>query len=251
MNKTASKRKLKTSGADKSSGKPVNLKDVPHSLDGAALFADIGPDDLLKLEKRCSWIEYKRNAGIIQKGEENTDVYILVAGAAHVLNYSDKGRVVDYATLGPGDVFGELAAIDGLSRSASVVTTVPSLIAAVSGSDFLNFVTSHPPVSMALYRKLAGIIRMGDEQISDLSLLGAEQRVCLELLRMAEPDPAFFENLIVFPIPTQSHIANGVGVARETVARIFSRLTQENIIERKEKTLYIRDPEKLESIALS
>ena len=131
------------------------------------------------------------------------------------------------------------------------MTTKQSLIASLAGSDFLDFVTEHPEVSLALFRKLAGIIRMGDDQISDLSLLGAEQRVCLELLRMAEPDPAYFENLIIFPIPTQSHIANGVGVARETVARIFSKLTQDNIIERKEKTLYIRDPEKLENIALN
>ncbi len=247
MNKSGSKKKQ----TSRETAELQNLDGVERGLDGVLLFADLNAEDRQHLEKRCRWHEFKRNSGVIQKGEENSDVYILVSGAAHVLNYSDKGRVIDYATLGAGDVFGELAAIDGLPRSASVVTTKQSLIASLAGSDFLDFVTEHPEVSLALFRKLAGIIRMGDDQISDLSLLGAEQRVCLELLRMAEPDPAYFENLIIFPIPTQSHIANGVGVARETVARIFSKLTQDNIIERKEKTLYIRDPEKLENIALN
>ena len=122
-----------TQKSPENSTETQNLNEIDRSLENVPPFAELGSNDLQKLEKGCHWLEFKRNARIIQKRKENTDVYILVSGAAHVLNYSDKGRVIDYATLGPGDVFGEPVAIDGLPRSGSVVTIKISLIASSSG----------------------------------------------------------------------------------------------------------------------
>ena len=68
---------------------------------------------------------------------------------------------------------------------------------------------------------------------------------------MARPDPAYLKNLVIYPVPTQTLIASGIGVSRETVARIFGRLARQKIIERKAKTLYIRDRDKLEELAMS
>ena len=118
------------------------------------------------------------------------------------------------------------------------------------GSVFRDLVTSHLDLSLALLRKLAGIIRIGDERISDISLLGAEQRVCIGLISMATPDPAKPKSLIIFPVPTQANFADVIGVSRETVSRVFSRLRQERIIRRKDKTLYIPNKKKLEQRAL-
>ena len=115
----------------------------------------------------------------------------------------------------------------------------------------MNLVTDHRNIALALLTKLAGVIRMGDERIVDLSLLGAEPRVCQELLRAALPDPADEENLMIYPIPTQVYIANKIGVTRETVSRIFGRLSSSQIIERKNKTIYIREVGELERLALS
>ena len=98
MNKSGSKKKQ----TSRETAELQNLDGVERGLDGVLLFADLNAEDRQHLEKRCRWHEFKRNSGVIQKGEENSDVYILVSGAAHVLNYSDKGRVIDYATLGAG-----------------------------------------------------------------------------------------------------------------------------------------------------
>ena len=70
------------------------------------------------------------------------------------------------------------------------------------------------------------------------------------MLRLAEPDPGNLEELIIHPMPTQSNIANSVGLARETVGRIFSRLARDNIIQRQQKTLHLRERKALEQMAL-
>jgi CRP-like cAMP-binding protein len=202
------------------------------------------------LERECRWQLFDAGGAIIDRGEEYTDVYMLTSGSAHVLNYSENGKVIDYATLGKGDVFGELAAIDGLPRSASVVTQTPCTMGVLAGEKFIDLVIHNPVASLALLQRLAGIVRFSDKRINDFSLLKAEHRVCVELLRLAEPDPGNLEELIIHPMPTQSNIANSIGLARETVGRIFSRLARDNIIQRQQKTLHLRERKTLEKMAL-
>ena len=220
------------------------------SLEGVPILSCLSPAERQEIERHCRFYEFGTDEKIIQQGEEYTDVYFLVSGKAHVLNYSEAGRAVSYATLSEGDIFGELAAIDGLPRSAWVWTMTPCTVVAMPGSFFRDLVTSHPDLSLALLRKLAGIIRIGDERIADFSLLDAEQRVCIGLISMAAPDPADPVSLIISPVPTQANFADVIGVSRETVSRVFSRLRQERIIRRKDKILYILNRKKLEQRAL-
>ena len=126
----------------------------------------------------------------------------------------------------------------------------PCTVVAMPGSVFRDLVTSHLDLSLALLRKLAGIIRMDDERIADVGLLGAEQRICIKLISMVTRDPAKPKGLIISPVPTQATIADMIGLSRETVSRILSRLRQERIIRRKGGTLYILNRKKLEQRAL-
>ena len=170
-----------------------------------------------------------------------------------MLNFSESGRAISYATLKHGDVFGELSAIDGLPRSAWVWTVTPCRVATLPGPNFRDLVTGRPPVALALLKKLTSVIRMADERIADLGLLSVDQRVCIELMRMAEPDAATQglgqRGLVVENLPTHASLASTVGASRETISRVFGQLRQQNIIHREGKTLYIRDRRKLEERA--
>jgi CRP/FNR family transcriptional regulator, cyclic AMP receptor protein len=220
------------------------------TLDNVPLLQSLTPAERREFEAKCRWREFEPGRAVIDRGEQLNDVYVLVSGRAHVMNFSVQGRVIDYAALHPGDVFGELAAIDGLPRSASVVTQTPCLIAVIPGKVFMHLVTTNAHIALELFKRLASIIRRGDERIADFSLLGAEQRVCLELLRLAEPDPGANGRFVIHPFPTQSTFANGVGLARETVGRILSRLTRDKLIERHDKAMYVRDRDLLEERAM-
>ena len=80
--------------------------------------------------------------------------------------------------------------------------------------------------------------------------MGAKQRIFLELLRLAEPDPLGSEDWVVFPLPTQTALATNADTTRQTVARILGRLSDDAVVTKKSKALYIHDRQRLESLIL-
>ena len=74
-----------------------------------------------KVSSEITKRDYGAGSQIVSRGDTRDEVFFLFAGAAQVVNYSDAGRVVAYASLEPGDLFGELTAIDGKPRSATVI----------------------------------------------------------------------------------------------------------------------------------
>lgn len=212
-----------------------------------SLLHDLPSSALQALEQKCQWSHFDAGEVLIERGQSTEDVFFLVSGKARVVNYSVSGRVVSYALLNTGDCFGELAAIDGMARSATVKTDTPCIIAVLCGLRFRQLILSEPKIAMAFLQHLAGIVRACDERIFDLVTLDAKQRVCMELLRLAQPDAADLTKLVIYPIPTQDAIARNVGITRRTVSRVFRSLMDDQRITKKNKTLLIVDREYLEN----
>ena len=219
-------------------------------LDDVPFFSCLSPAERQEVGSHCRFHEFGSDELIIMQGDRYTDVYFLISGKVHVLNYSEAGQAVSYATLSEGDIFGELSAIDDLPRSAWIRAMMPCTVMAMPGSYFRDLVTSHPGLSIVLLRILAGKIRMSSELIADFSILGADQRVCIGLITMAAPDPADSKSLIISPFPTQTNFAHVIGVSLETVSRILNQLREKRIIRQEDKTLYILRKRKLEQLAL-
>ena len=189
--------------------------------------------------------------GFLSVAKKTSHVYFVIEGTIRVLNYSSSGRVVRFASVGPGGgLLGELSAMDGLPRSATVVADQPSFLAKYPAENFRNLVITVPEFAAALIRRMAEVIRGCDEQIMNLAELTASQRVCLQLLRLAEPDPVAPDSWLVYPLPTQAVLAGDAGTTRETVARVLGRLTEQDLIHRKGRPLYIHDRQKLENLAV-
>lgn len=174
---------------------------------------------------------------------------MIVEGSVDVINYSMSGRPVAYGSLGAGDYFGELSAIDGEPRSASIVCSVAATIATVPPNVFLDLLHDRPEVAAKVLTRMAAIIRICDERIMDLATLGAMQRVIVELCRAAKPDPITEGSWLIYPTPPQREFAARASTTRETVARVFAQLTEGNLIRRKGRTLYLTNRPQLEEMA--
>ena len=201
------------------------------------------------LAQSCSWTQHKSGVEIIDRNSDSRDMYFVVSGRVRVVNYSLSGREVAYAILEAGDYFGEIAAIDGQPRSAHVVTMDPVLLASLPPTGVRSLINSHPEIAIQIMEKLAAIIRNCDDRIMDLATLGAIQRVYRELLKLVKADPVQPDSWLIYPMPTQAQIAALASTTRETVARVISQLASAGIVEKKSKTLYIRNKEKLEVLA--
>ena len=225
--------------------------EASRSLSGIALFAALDEAELRRLESHCSWQHYRKGQRILAYGSASHEVYFIVQGAANIVNFSLMGREVAFATVKVGDVFGELSAIDGEPRSASVVAIEDTLLAVLPSDRFLELLQERGEISFRLLRRLARMVRTGDQRIMELTTLAASQRVYAELLRMAKPDAAVLDRWVVHPLPPLREIASRVSTSRETVARAMSQLYESGLVRRKGRTLYLQDREKLEEFVSS
>ncbi len=217
-------------------------------LDGVDLLACLSDAERRALERRCTWREFSNGEQILDRNSGSRDVYFVTSGSCEIVNYSLTGREIAFATITEGAYFGELSAIDGEPRSASVVAASACLIASLAPDDFLDLLKQHPETALTVLGGLARVIRICDDRIMDLSTLGAVQRVYVELLRRATPDPVAANSWIIYPKPTQVEIAARASTTRETVARVMSQLSQSGLLARKGKTLYLRDRDRLETL---
>lgn len=218
-------------------------------LSGIDLFEGLSKDDLAVIEAACQFLPHKAGDEIFNRSTDNRDVFFVVAGRVRIVNFSVSGREVAYAEIESGTYFGELSAIDGEPRSATIVALEDCLLASLDQMTFLQVLQNHPAVGLRVLQRMASIIRACDERIMDLATLSAYQRVYRKLLDLMRADPVRADSWLIYPLPTQAEIASQASTTRETVARVLGQLGGENIVERKGKTLYIRDKEKLMILA--
>jgi CRP-like cAMP-binding protein len=219
------------------------------SLVGIQLLADLDESAHKTLAQKCGWRIWKRGEEILNRESADRDVYFVVQGSVRIVNYSLSGREVAYATVQNGGYFGELSAIDGEPRSATVVALDNCILASLAPEQFREILIAHPTIAVSVLEKLASIVRTCDDRIMDLATLSAYQRVYCEILDMKKEDPVTPDSWLIYPLPTQAQIAAKASTTRETVARVLSQLASSGIAERKSKTLYIRDLIKLEKLA--
>ena len=155
------------------------------------------------------------------------------------------GREIALAHLSAGSFFGELSAIDGELRSASVVALETCLLGSLSPQLFIDQIISHQKLAVRVLQRLAGIVRSCDERIMDLSTLGAVHRVYRQLLHLAEESPKEAGIWLIRNLPTQKAIAAMASTTRETVARSISQLATGGIVERKGRVLYLLDRDRI------
>ena len=170
----------------------------------------------------------------------------IVEGRARVVNYSSSGREIAYAEIGAGGHVGELAALDGLVRSASVIAMEKCLIASLPAPVLESLLMDHPALALAMLRHLAKIIRANDERIAELSSLGAVARVYRELLRLArDTDDG---GCVIDPLPTQQDMAGHTSTTRETVARALGSLLKSGGAVKQRRRLVVHDRTFLEAL---
>jgi len=217
-------------------------------LTGIPLFAGLAPAALADIERASRPRRYAAQEQIIDCDANSIDVFVVVEGRVRVVNYSVSGREIAFDDVGPGGYFGEIAALDGPPRSASVMAVEDTVLLVVPGKVFLEILARHPQVAFRVMQRLARIIRSADSRIMDLSTLAAQNRVQAELLRQARPVCSAEGTARIAPIPLHSDIASRVSTTRETVARVMNDLARQGIVQRTKGALVINDLERLESL---
>ena len=213
------------------------------------LFAGLEPEAIGSLERACQWLRLPAGHILFRHDDPPDAVYVVVEGAVRAFLPVQDGVEVNYARFGPGDMFGELAALDGRERSADVQTLTESLVAACPRPAFLAALRGNPELSLRLLVRLAAVIRQSTQRIAEISGLTEVQRVYLELLRLAVPDPAGNGDWEVRPAPLHKEIAGWAGTTTDIVGRALGHLMKAGLVQRRSGGLRILDRRRLETLA--
>lgn len=184
---------------------------------------------------------------IISAGDERDDIYFILDGEAKVIYLSPNGKEIWHNVLGPGTTFGEMAALTGRARNASVVAARPTQVAVVARSEMMLLLKSDPSIAIWLLTEMAERLQQANEMIRSLVAQSISQRIRGELARLAAPaadDPGL---LVIEPAPNLSEIARRLNTDRENVSREVSSLTARGLLRKEADRLVILDLEFLRS----
>lgn len=226
------------------------VKLAPESLAGIDAFRDLALNARAEILDLCEGRLYEKNHEILRYGETRQDVFFIISGHVSATMYTPSGRQITFQVLGPGSMFGELAAIDETARVASVVAIDDVFLARISGPQFMEVLTRNPSLARATLARLAGLIRFLCNRVYELHALPVRQRVQCEILRLVvtEGRPDTPNTAVVTSPPTHEDIASRVGTQRETVSREMAHLSRMGIVEKRARELRIVDLDALRAI---
>ena len=214
-------------------------------LKSVRLLAGLAPAPLERIAQRCRWTSHRAGETIIQQADRANDVYFLTEGKAKAVLFSAGGRAVAFRDIVAGDTFGELAALDGEPRSASIEAIEDCTLAAPTAADFWSVLDTEPEVRRRLFRQLVANVRSLSERVYEFSTLAVANRIQAELIRLAQGAIRGDGSALIAPNPKHADIASRVSTHREAVAREFSRLRDLGLIDRQTDALVIKDMTRL------
>ena len=186
---------------------------------GSDLFGEQYVDALVALGVVRS---YPKNTLLTQEGDASDQLYVLLAGKLKIFLADDDGKEIVVDMLSPRQYFGEMA-LDGASRSASVMTVEASKLAVIQRDDFKRFLAENPEAAFTLIVTLIRRARNLTRTIGNLALLDVYGRVARLLIDNARDESG---QLVVTEKMSQQEIAQRIGSSREMVSRILSDLKE-------------------------
>src|SRR5215468_1955924 len=186
-----------------------------HSLLRAhPFFRDLGDTVIDRLAPRVISTKVKKGAVIFRKGDIGSKLYAVRAGAVRISAPSEQGKDAIFNLVVPGEIFGEIAFLDGGQRTADAVAIDNCELMVIERRDFIPLIRDNPEIAIRLIKVLCGRLRRTSEQVEDIVFLGLPNRLAKALLHLYRPsDTALPTNKIHV---TQREISQMIGVSRES-----------------------------------
>ena len=155
----------------------------------------------------------KKGALLFRKGDVGTNLYAVCAGAVRVSAPSHQGRDAVFNLIVPGEIFGEIAFLDGGPRSADAVMIESGELMVIERRDFLPLLQDYPKLALRLLEILCGRLRRTSEQVEDIVFLGLKARLAKALLYLYEHSSSKRTHQLKV---TQRELSQLIGVSRES-----------------------------------
>jgi len=199
--------------------------------------------------RRIARIAYERDfsAGktIFSKAESGSRMFIVISGRVRIFTRSGGKKRKTFAYLAPGEFFGEMALVDGHTRSASAEAVEDSRLLVIRKADFKGLLMSDPKLTCYLLRTVSERLRQANAEIENLLFRNLLGRVSNTLADLARRGRKFRGGVLLKERYTQQELADLVGTTREPLARALSTIRRAQILDLHHGRYFIRSPQKL------
>jgi len=179
------------------------------------IFCDLEPEALDQLCRYAKHITLKRGASIFCKGDPGNSLFAVISGTVKISISSPDGRNAILNLIGPGEIFGDIAVLDGAPRSADATANTNCEFFVIDRREFLPFVRSQPALSMKFIELLCARLRWTSEQVEQIILQNLPGRLASALIGLTEKRKLEPANQTI--AITQQEISEMVGMTRESI----------------------------------
>jgi len=220
-----------------------------HVLRQHYLFRDLTEAELDELLTHARMTRFRAGDTICLRGAPGAGMMAILSGEVTISVTGADGRQIILTRLGEGEIFGEIALLDGGERTADVVAAVDTELMTIDRRNFLPYLERHPPISIKLLVALCAKLRRTTEQVEDLALMDLAPRLAKRLLTLAgiagEPPLGAAK---IESAPTQGELAAMMGTSRESINRQLSAWQRDGLLRLSPGSIVIEKAEALQRI---
>ena len=202
----------------------------------APLFSQFSADELSRLVSFMRVERYPARRVLVRKGDPGTSMMVVLEGRVQICTRSEEGREFVVNIINPGEVFGEIALLDGKERTADATAMADCELLVIERREFIPFLERHPEICTRLLAVLCERLRRTSEQVEDVLFLELPARLTKALLRLAASHGRAMAGGQRIELKlSQRELGNMIGTSRETVTRVVKELKQDGWLDQEGK----------------
>lgn len=226
------------------------LGDGRRLLERCSLFRGLADDTRRQLAAHAHRRRFAQGDVIFRIGSAGQSMMAVLAGSVRITVPSPQGKEIVLADIEAGQVFGEIALLDGKERTADAVAVTSCELLVLERRDLLPFIREHPEVGQKLLEVLCDRLRRADEHLTEIAFLELPVRLAKALLRTtSDPATSGTARRSTKLSLSQRELANMIGGARESVNRCLGQWQDRGIIRLDKGWIYILSRDALKEIA--
>ena len=209
-----------------------------------AFLSALLPEERDALLARGTVRQYPRGVALFHERQSSDKVIVLQRGRVKLTAVTEQGREILLAIAGPGDVLGELSALDGHPRSATAVAVEPVEAVTLAPGDLVSFLEASPRAALAVIRQLARRLRDADRKRVEFAAQDSVGRVAARLVELCDRFGTEIDEGTRIDLPiSQDELAGWIGASREAVSKALQTLRRLGWIETHRREITVLDIE--------
>jgi CRP/FNR family cyclic AMP-dependent transcriptional regulator len=206
----------------------ADLADRATILQSLPLFKGLDNRALHQLAKNTRLREFQAGEVICYQGDPGSTCHFVIQGRVRVFLVGEDGRELSVRILVPGEIFGEMALLEGLPRSANVEALENTQTLEIAHDVLLDCLRKSPVLALNLLQDLSARLRSSTVDAEELALLTVDERLTRQLHKLAEWSGVPVPDGVRIMVPmTQQELAALIGTSRESVNRALVRLRRQ------------------------